>query len=159
LAACGSGLLIALGPARRALPELCAKVGATRVFAQRGLEPGARAQEAGVAAALPVPLELYDGETLVPPGSLRTASGSPFSVSTPFARAVFAGPPLGPVRPAPEALSAWSGASALGSLGVPSLVELGLRRNERVLAGGEAAARARLQTFLRAQAERYDSQR
>ena len=38
-------------------------------------------------AAHSIPFALHEGETLVPPGTLRTGEGRPYTVFTPFARA------------------------------------------------------------------------
>ena len=51
-----------------------------------GRERGARR----VSERLHVPFELYDGETLLPPGSLRSMSGQPYAVFTAFDRTLSA---------------------------------------------------------------------
>ena len=105
----GSGLVLLKGPSTSALPRVASRWKVDRVWAHRGSEPGGRARDIEVASALDVPLRLFEGETLAPPGSIRTRAGRPFSVFTPFKRAflkeAFAGRP----RPAPEPAAAACG--------------------------------------------------
>jgi deoxyribodipyrimidine photo-lyase len=159
LAALGSRLLLVHGPANRALPELVARTKAEHVFAIGACEPQSRARDAGVARALSVPLEICGYETLRAPGSIRTGSGGPFQVYTPFARALLAGfepsPPLAAPRHLPRLPPGLEGVGLV----LPALRSLGLKRNEDLQRGGERAAISRLKHFIQERARRYDGTR
>ncbi|HWP05843.1 MAG TPA: deoxyribodipyrimidine photo-lyase, partial [Polyangiaceae bacterium] len=86
IARLGSRLLLVEGKSYEVIPELASRVRADRVVAQRWCEPFARARDERVRERLSVPLELFEGETLCPPGTLRTGAGSPYTVFTAFAR-------------------------------------------------------------------------
>jgi deoxyribodipyrimidine photo-lyase len=112
-----------------------------------------------VAAALTVPFELFDGETLMAPATIRNGSGQPFSVFTPFARALRRNLPEVAPLPAPRALPPLPADARFCSASLPSLAELGIAENPRLLRGGERAARARLAEFLDGTMARYDHDR
>ncbi len=89
LAAKGSRLLFRKGPAGEALASLARETDADAVYSHLDHEPhGAElAREAEAAlAAQGTKLRLLSDLHLVPPGSLRTEAGRPFTVYTPFAR-------------------------------------------------------------------------
>lgn len=67
------------------VPKLFRRWRADRVVALRRVEPAERELERRLREL--VPLELFEGETLLPPGSLRNGSGQPYSIYTPFSRA------------------------------------------------------------------------
>lgn len=150
----GGELLLVRGHSVRVVPALARALGATRVVAHRWVEPFARRRDARVAAGLaalpePVKFELFEGETLLPPGCLRNASGAPFSVFSAFARAHRSNLALARPLPAPARLPPLpASVRHLERAQVPTLDELGLLRNERLLPGGERAARARLARFI-----------
>ena len=150
LAHLGSTLLLAAGKSAEVIPRLAEQWRVDRVVCQRWTEPFARERDRRVAAALRVPLELFAGETLLPPERLRTGGGTPYTVFTHFARDFAAkshqiGEPLEAPRrlpPIPTDLTAPLAAP------IPSLRSLGIPDNPRLARGGEAAASARLRAFL-----------
>lgn len=162
----GGELLLVGGHSVRAVPALAEALDVDHVVAHRWMEPFGRRRDERVTAALaalprPVSFELFEGETLLPPGSLRNASRAPFSVFSAFARAhrstLHAAEPL----PAPIRLPRLPRAAAsIERALLPTLDTLGISRNERLLSGGERAARERLSFFvdegLSAYAERRD---
>src|SRR5262245_44256948 len=83
----GSRLIVVRGPSAVRVPELARTWKVDRVVAHRMTEPFGRERDARVAAELQVPLELFEGETLHPPGTLRSGAGTPFAVFSAFARA------------------------------------------------------------------------
>jgi deoxyribodipyrimidine photo-lyase len=107
LRARGARLHLARGPATRIIPELAAAIGAGEVIAGRLYEPWARARDASIAEALQATgrkLTLHSSSLLHEPHRIRTGTGKPYSVYTPFSRALFAlGEPPAPL-PAPERL-------------------------------------------------------
>ncbi|MHB8798916.1 MAG: cryptochrome/photolyase family protein [Thermoanaerobaculia bacterium] len=112
LAARGSRLLVRNGPAGEALAALARETGADTVYAHDDHEPHGRALAREVEAALApqgTRLRLLPDVHLVPPGSLRTDSGRPYTVFTPFLNrwreADKAAPRPAPPRvPTPEAV-------------------------------------------------------
>src|SRR3954466_9868184 len=133
----GSRLLLAAGKSVQVVPQLSERFGVTRVVAQRWTEPFGRERDRRVAAALKVPFELFDGETLVPPATIRNGSGQPYSVFTPFARAVRRSlPEVAPLK-APTALPPLPADVKLESLALPTLAELGIAENHGLQRGGE----------------------
>jgi deoxyribodipyrimidine photo-lyase len=158
-AARGSRLVVARGKSVDVVPRLAKLWKVDRVVAHRWCEPFARERDRRVREALDVPFELFEGETLQPPGTLRSGAGAPFSVFTAFARAfareAFVGEPLGPPRrraPVPADVRT-------RSVRIPACRDLGIAPNPNVQRGGEAEARARLRAFLRGPARRYDTLR
>src|SRR5687768_7696101 len=73
----GSRLVVVAGKSVDVVPALARRLHADRVVAQRWSEPFARERDQRVKAALAVPFELFEGETLHTPGSLRTQQGAP----------------------------------------------------------------------------------
>jgi deoxyribodipyrimidine photo-lyase len=149
----GSKLLVVPGKSIEVVPRLARTLRVDRVVAHRWTEPFGRERDRRVAQALEVPFELFEGETLAQPGTLRTGSGTPFAVYSPFARAFEKGVVVQRALPAPGRLPALpADAAALDradSVAVPRPEDLGITPNPRILRGGEAAARERLQRFLR----------
>ncbi len=126
-------VVIERGDPLEVVPRLFLRWKADRVVALRRVEPSERERERRMREL--VPLELFEGETLLPPGTLRNGSGEPYSIYTPFSRAFarleHVGRPLGPVRL---------------KLRAPARLPK-VRENRQLLRGGERAARARLEAF------------
>jgi deoxyribodipyrimidine photo-lyase len=100
LRALGGRLLLLRGRADAELAALAAATGAGAVHALRHDEPWWHGIEAGVPR-----LTLHEGTTLVPPGLLKTKTGSRFRVYTPYWRAhVALGAPPAPA-PAPARMT------------------------------------------------------
>lgn len=157
----GSRLLLASGKSHEVVPALARRWNVDRVVAQAWAWPVGRERDRRVSEALAVPFELTEGETLLAPGSLRTASGGPYSVFTPFSRA-FRASELDAPRPAPAALPALPGdvdQDELGRARLPELADLGIEHNSALQAGGERAAKQRLDAFLKGPARRYEQAR
>jgi deoxyribodipyrimidine photo-lyase len=102
----GSRLLLATGKSHELIPELAQRWNVQRVVAQAWAWPIGRERDRRVREKLSVPFELFEGETLLPPGSLRTGGGTPYNVFTPFARAFLKTLTVGKPLPAPAALPA-----------------------------------------------------
>ena len=154
LAQLGSRLVVVAGKSVEVIPRLALRWRVDRVVSQRWTEPFARERDRRIALALSVPFELFAGETLLPPETLRTGAGTPYTVFTPFARAFAArADAVGePVR-APRSLPPWPSDATTEDVAsivsIPTLVDLGIPRNPSLLRGGEVAARGRLRAFLR----------
>jgi deoxyribodipyrimidine photo-lyase len=159
LAHLGSRLILATGRSVERIPELATKWRVDRVVAQSWVAPVGRARDRRVARRLTVPLQLFDTETLAPPGSLRTGAGEPYSVFSAFARAFAKNVRLAAPLPAPRSLPPLPADVTPGQACLPTLESLGLRHNERVQPGGERNARARLAAWLKRDAKDYDELR
>jgi len=155
----GSRLILAEGRSVEQLPKLAKRWKVDRVVAQSWVAPIGRKRDAQVAKALQVPLQLFDTETLCPPGTLRTGAGEPFSVFTAFARAFARDIRVQPAQPAPRALPPLPADVLAGSVALPSLGSCGLEHNPRIPAGGERHARDRLKHWLAGDAKDYDELR
>jgi deoxyribodipyrimidine photo-lyase len=155
----GSRLILAGGRSVEVLPRLAKLWQVDRVVAQSWVAPVGRARDRQVAGALHVPLQLFDTETLCPPGTLRTGGGEPFSVFSAFARAFAREVRVEAALPAPRVLPPVPAAVKTRSVTLPALESLGLTHNPRVLAGGERNARLRLRNWLAGDAKDYDELR
>ncbi len=162
LAGLGSRLLLVSGRSVDVLPRLALQWRVDQVLASRWVEPFGRERDRRIAESLGrsgIPFRCLEGETLLPPGSVRTGQGGMFRVFTPFARACAARldpssplPPLASLPPLPPDLSG-------PFVPVPSLEALGLRPNPRLQPGGSRAGRARLSVFLQERLGRYSLER
>jgi len=159
LAALGSRLLVVPGRSVEVVPRLAREWRADRVVAHRWVEPFARLRDARVRERLDVPFDLYEGETLLPPGTLRTGGGTPYQVFTPFARAFAQEVDFGRTLPAPRSLPPLPNDVRADTVPVPTCADLGLTPNPLVLAGGETAAHARLRAFVKGPAAAYATDR
>ena len=157
----GTRLVVASGKSVDVVPELAARFRVDRVVAHRWTEPFGRERDRRVAAALRVPFDLVEGETLAPPGSILTAGETPFAVYTPFARAFASKASIATPLRAPKSLPPLpedvEGIAPRDPL--PTLASLGIVHNPRILGGGERAGRARLDAFFRGPAARYHDAR
>ena len=96
----GSRLLLRRGDCVAELARLAEESGARRVHALSHYELWWRKAESALAKRLD--LQLHDGALLLPPGAVRTGSGNPYRIYTPFSRAVMEHMP----PPAPTAAPA-----------------------------------------------------
>jgi deoxyribodipyrimidine photo-lyase len=156
LARLGSRLLVVAGRSVEVVPRLASLWKADRVVAHRWSEPVGRERDRRVRDALAAPFDLYEGETLLPTGVLRTAEWKPYSVFSAFARAFAASADIGRPLPEPESLPPLPRGVEAPPAEIPSCEGLGIPRNAAVLAGGEPEARERLRRFLEGPAARYD---
>ncbi len=140
----GGSLLIRRGVPDRVLPEVAREFAAQAVYANADYSPYARGRDAQTAAALPVPLHVYEDAVLRPPGTVVKADGFPFVVYTPFKRRWRALPePAQPERTRIAAGALWSGPSDA----VPSAADLGFSAIIDVPDAREGNALRRLERF------------
>ena len=159
LSSLGSRLICVSGSSTAVIPDLAERWGVTQVFAHRWTEPFGRVRDAKVADALSVPFKLYEGETLHPPGTLRTGKGSPYSVFTPFSRALRSQARISAVLPPPQSIPPVPKVALTDNENIPELKALGIDRNPSLQNGGEAAGQHRLKLFLEKHAAGYSSGR
>lgn len=81
-----SRLILRRGDAAKEIEKLAGELGTDQVHALRHYEPWWREAEEAVSQSLD--LHLYDGNYLMPPGSVTTGSGDPYKIYTPFAKAL-----------------------------------------------------------------------
>jgi len=151
LAQLGSRLLVVPGRSVDVLPRLAALWKADQVLAHRWVEPFGRERDRRIAEALDregIAFRLFEGETLLPPGSVRNGQGAMFRVFTPFARAAGIRLDFPPLLPTPRALPPLPEGPASEMVPIPTMADLGLTLNPHLQAGGERAARARLKAFV-----------
>ncbi len=151
----GSRLVVVAGKSTDVVPALAAKWRVDRVVAHRWTEPFGRERDRRVEAALKVPFVLYEGELLAPPASVLTGGGTPFAVFTPFSRAFRVQCAVSSPIPAPRKISRVPDDVVADEVAIPTLAELGLADNPRLLEGGERAGRDRLKAFLAGPAASY----
>jgi deoxyribodipyrimidine photo-lyase len=160
----GSRLLARRGPSLRAIRDLVAETGAGAVHWNRRYEPAAVAAEAEVAESLEaagLACTSWNAALLFEPGEVRTRSGGPFQVFTPFWNACLSldDPPA--PSPAPGSLQAprtWPASLKLSDLDLdPGRARAaGL---EAAWSPGEKGATKALERFLEEALEEYPRDR
>jgi deoxyribodipyrimidine photo-lyase len=104
LRARGSRLILRRGRSVDELGKVADALGTRRIHALHHYEPWWRNAEKDVAKHLD--LVLHDGNYLLPPGAVRSGSGEPYKIFTPFSRALFQHMPPSQPLPAPGAIAA-----------------------------------------------------
>lgn len=155
----GSQLITVAGRSVDVIPTLAKRWGVDRVVAHRWTEPFGRERDRRITEALDCPFDLFEGELLHTPGTIKTKSGTPYAVYSPFARAfrrevVVERPLKSPesIPPPPEGLEYEAAA-------IPTCADLALTPNPKIQEGGERLARARLKRFIDEAADRYPTDR
>ena len=167
LKALGTPLLVLRGAALDLLPKLAAEMGADEIHAGRLSEPWARARDAKLAETLQSAerkLVLHRSALLHEPHLVRTGTGKPYAVYTPFSRTLFGfGDPAAPI-PAPGRLKPAAPAprgesiAALGLLPRPPEPDWAAGFGA-VWQPGEAGAARRLADFLASGVKAYADRR
>lgn len=155
----GSRLCVVAGKSVEVVPRLVREWKADRVVAQRWVEPFARERDRRIREALGAKFELYEGETLMAPGTLRTGAGTPYSVFSQFARVFRETARIARPLPPPRTLPPVPRDVRTGAAVLPTCKQLGIERNPAILHGGEHAAKERLERFLRDAAAAYPEHR
>jgi deoxyribodipyrimidine photo-lyase len=154
----GSGLVVRHGAPEDEVVAVAREVGADTVLWTSDVAPYARRRDRRVTAALRdagVAAQPHGGGYLVNPSRPRTQGGKPYTVFTPFWRAI-AEAPRRPIHRAPIDLPPLPSALRKGKL--PSAAALNINNAdvpEPVVAPGEPAARAALERWLRTDLRHY----
>jgi deoxyribodipyrimidine photo-lyase len=154
----GSGLVVRHGAPEDEVVAVARETGAHAVLWTSDVAPYARRRDGAVTAALReagVEAQPHGGGYLVDPSRPRTQGGKPYTVFTPFWRSI-AEVPRRPVHRAPATLLPLPSSLRKGRL--PSAAALTIDNAdvpEPVVEPGEAAARAALERWLRADIDRY----
>lgn len=165
LAARGNNLMLAHGNVRDVVPRIVRETGSTAVFFTRAYEPWAIIAEhdlKSIFKAEGIAFKRYGGALLCEPEAVRTKSGEPYKVYTPFWRALSAGIQIAKPFPVPGRIPA----PRMPAKGL-SLAALDLLPKKPDWAGGlraawtpgEATAQSRLETFLERAIAAYASDR
>ena len=164
LEALGSRLILRKGPALDVLRDLIKETGATEVHWSRAYDPEAIARDSAVKSGLRadgITAESHKGHILFEPWTVETKTGGFYKVYTPFWKAVSHRDVDAPLAK-PSALRAperWPHSESFGALNLGK----GMRRGEMVVLPhtcvGEAAAAARLDHFLHAPIQTYQTAR
>ncbi|MDP1626547.1 deoxyribodipyrimidine photo-lyase [Parvibaculum sp.] len=152
LARLGAPLILRRGSPSEILPALAAETGARAIFWNRLYEPPLIARDKALKSALTardIEVESFNGSLLAEPWQVRTQSGGPYKVFTPFWRALAQIPFPAPL-PAPKKLA------GVPSLPSDDLSSWPLRPSKPDWAGGlratwqpgERAAHSRLAAFI-----------
>ena len=101
-----SQLVLRKGDAPQVLAGIAAQTGAAAIHAMRHYEPWWKEAEDELRDALgdDCQLCLYDGNYLLPPGSVTTNSGDPYKIYTPFSKAMLDRMPPRDPLPEPETI-------------------------------------------------------
>jgi deoxyribodipyrimidine photo-lyase len=159
----GSGLVLRRGPSLNALKRLIRETGARAVFWNRRYEPDLRRRDTAIQKKLEsdgLKVATYNSALLFEPEEIRTSSGGPFRVFTPFWKACLASagpdfsrnpPPVGWSRDLPES-------DALDSFRLEPEIDWagGLRDSWQP---GESGAWKLLQRFVDSSIETYADKR
>jgi deoxyribodipyrimidine photo-lyase len=164
LAARGSRLILRRGRALDTLLALAAGTGAAAVHWQRVYDPDGIARDTAVKAALKerdVAAESFAGAVLFEPWTVKTGQGGPYSVFSPFWKAIRGRDPGAPLS-APARIAApdaWPASEEIEDWRMGAST----RRGASIVAGhatvGEDAALARLSRFLTEGLRRYAAER
>ena len=150
----GGHLIIRAGDPVRVLPALAEEVGAAEVFVSADFAPYGAARDRAVETALAAAgrsLRRVGSPFAVDPGTVRSGSGVPYKVFTPYSKAWAA---HGWPRPRPATASVpW--AARVPTDGIPLVPVSGARLPEP----GEAAAKRAARRFWDIHLDRYDEQR
>jgi deoxyribodipyrimidine photo-lyase len=156
----GSSLVIRCGEPGEELAAVAKEVGADRVFATARHEPAAAGQESRVAERLEsvgIRLEIEEGNLLYPPESIRSGSGDPYKVFTPFWKACLREGRVAPPRAAPTVIPApakWPRGVRVESLGLSPRIPWDAAFPE-VWTPGVAGAGEKLREFRRGAISSY----
>ena len=154
-----SRIVLRKGDAAREIAKIARDTGAERVHAIAHYEPWWREAEGKLAKS--VDLVLYDGNYQMPPGSVRTGSGDPYNIYTPFSKALLEQMPPRDPLPAPKAIASpdnWPESDDLADWGLlPSRPDWS-EGIDAFWAVGEAAANERLEDWNESVAQ-YDKGR
>ncbi|MGC2297550.1 MAG: deoxyribodipyrimidine photo-lyase [Acidobacteriaceae bacterium] len=161
----GSRLIVRRGPWAETLLSLAAEMNAQCISWNRVYEPAAMDCEPALEATLQsrgIAVKKFNGSLLFEPGSIRTATGGPFQVFTPFWRALWnARGALREMARGPGTLLApatWPNSLAVADLELEPKIDWagGIRA---AWTPGEEAARARLRAFVKGPVSHYDRER
>lgn len=157
----GARLILRRGRAAHVLAQLIEETGAALLCWNRCYEPFAVARDKALKQDLRIEVRSFASALLHEPWTVKTKTGEPFKVFTPYWRAAQLLPARAPL-PAPAKLQSWEG--ALGSDALDDWRLAPTQPNwasgfERVWTPGETGARKALTAFVDAKLQDYPSAR
>lgn len=163
----GSQLLILRADPRQGIPKLATALQAKAVFWNWDIEPYAKERDRAVLEALHaqgISASNFWDQLLHAPEDIRSGSGQPYTVYTPFWKNWISRPKADPAEPLQKAEGLTEveqeKASQAGAIALPTARDLGyIWDSPLVLAPGEAAAQSRLEKFTSAAINAYGEQR
>jgi deoxyribodipyrimidine photo-lyase len=163
----GSRLLVIQGQPQEAIPRLAKALSARALFLNRDVEPYGRQRDRTVADTLRqagVEVQGFWDQLLHPPDQIRSGSGTPYTVYTPFWRNWNNRPKAEPAADLVQAEDLTekelAAAESAGAIALPSARDLGyVWDNPLVLEPGTAAALERLEEFCDRAITDYQEQR
>lgn len=164
LEACGSRLILRVGPTERTLLELARETRARAIFWNRRYEPAWVQRDTRIKSILRADgyqVESFNASLLFEPWQVQTKQGKPFQVFTPFWNACRLSTPPGlPLAPAPslQAPSHWPKSVELSSLGLEPTLDWASEMRE-AWTPGEEGARKQLERFVAQGLEGYAKNR
>ena len=151
----GGKLILREGKPVEELERLIEETGASALYFGRDYEPFSKTRDTAVTAAMQkrgIAVETFSDHLLTEPGEIRTKTGTPYTVFTPFKRAWFDYPLPKPIA-APERVSV---VDELMSVPLPAAPASG---QSPVVQGSAAEGERWLQTFLKSCLSGYDTDR
>lgn len=163
----GSQLLILRADPRQGIPKLATALQAKAVFWNWDVEPYAKERDRAVLEALHaqgIAASNFWDQLLHAPEEIRSGSGQPYTVYTPFWKNWISRPKADPAIRLQDAEGLTEAeqekASQAGAIALPTARDLGyIWGNPLVLPPGESAAQARLEKFTSAAINAYGEQR
>lgn len=166
-ASAGSQLVVLKDDPKRAIPRLAKALQAKAVFWNWDVEPYAHDRDRAVQSALQqagIEFQNFWDQLLHAPDDIRSGSGEPYTVYSPFLRKWNDQPKA---EPQPDFVNAdrlteaeQDAAQQAGAISLPSAKDLGfIWTNPLLLDPGEAAAQERLETFCDRAIQDYHEQR
>jgi deoxyribodipyrimidine photo-lyase len=163
----GSQLLILRADPRQGIPDLAAALQAKAVFWNWDVEPYAKERDRAVLEALHaqgIAASNFWDQLLHAPEDIRSGSGQPYTVYTPFWKNWSSRPKADPVERLQDVEGLTEAekekATQTGAIALPTARDLGYPwNNALVLAPGESAAQARLAEFTSTAINAYGEQR
>ena len=163
LAARGAALTLRRGESDKVLESLLDETGAEGIYFTRGHAPWSAALEARVKAladSRAITCKRFGGFLLFEPEAIRTGTGGPYKVYSPFARACFAAPDPRQPKPAPKSIPGFAAKSdRLADWALYEARPDWARGFSAVWTPGEKGAQARLAQFLDARLAIYGEMR
>lgn len=118
-------LLVRQGEPLPALQHLISETGAQKLYFNRDYSPYSRKRDEQITANVPILVQSYDDNVLMPPNAVLKSDKSPYVVFTPYKNvwnAIQPKPPISEVLPHPQNFYSQD---KLNNLGVPTLESLG----------------------------------
>lgn len=154
----GSRLVIRMGRPLEVLQAIITETNAAALYFNVDYTPYARERDAQAQQALAIPVHAYEDALLMPPGSVRTGDGRPYTVYTPFKNnwEKQTKPASQHTTFTPQTFHSGEG---LASQGLPTLSDLGFSPTIDVPEASEQAAQALLEAFMAQGVKQYSETR